>query len=228
MLITSAQQAPSSEPTIAIPITYFHTLEGEIAHMHRMQETLLQVPISKALVYGLRYKVKDIILRALQQNALDYIESDELFKAFTFLNQYLNNEPIGRRIGLNILALVVTLPPLVASTTNYFDNALYNGNHLLSIRNLFSTHGLGVCASLVWAAVLHGTIERYARKKDRENLGLVGMLLKHKMFSHPKHVAITPMMRELLLKKYSKETLRKALQEVEQLTDNNPTPADIK
>lgn len=191
---SSASQ--NNEPSIAIPVAYayegqlFKTADGQqiVRNFEKLPTTVIDLPVSKVLLDGLKYRLPQVVQSSLEKQAINYVGSSELHSG---LQGFLEHKLAEKRVRYGLHAFV-----------SAFDIVS------LALCNQPGTGDLGL-SYLCLCALVHTAIEFDYKKTMRKKYDpIIAYLLRHKAFSSPQHSSINKYLQRLLLKHYSKEQLK--------------------
>lgn len=187
----------NNEPSIAIPVAYAHegqlfkTADGQqiVRNFEKLPTTVINLPVSKVLLDGLKYRLPQAVQSSLEKQAINYVDSSELHSE---LKGFLENKLAEKRVRYGLHAFV-----------GAFDIVS------LALCNQPGTGGLGL-SYLCLCVLVHNAIEFDYKKTMRKKYDpIIAYLLRHKAFSSPRHSGINRYLQKSLLKHYSKEQLKK-------------------
>lgn len=187
-----------SEPTVAIPVEYAYEgqinkyVEGRRVILEELPTTLLELPVSKVLLDGLKYRLPEIVESSLQKQAINYVDSSKFHTALKEFFEKRSGQKLAR-FGLHTgFAVLADLPGMLL-LSSWEPEANFTGFMLLC-----------------FSALMHTAIEfDYKKIMQKKYDPIVAYLLQHKAFSAPQHSSINKYLQTLLLKHYSKEQLKK-------------------
>lgn len=195
------QANKDSEPTVSVPVEFAYEgqlnkyVEGRRVIIEELPTTLLELPVSKVLLDGLKYRLPEIVESSLQKQAVNYVDSSKFHNA---LKEFFKNKSEQRiaRVGLHTLF-------------GFFDL----GSILLLCSDERETNPIGFIL-LCMSMLMHTAIEcDHKNTMQKQYDPIIAYLLQHKAFSSPQHSSVNRYLQKLLLKHYSKEQLKK-LQEI--------------
>ncbi|MCL4380241.1 hypothetical protein M1466_01990 [Candidatus Dependentiae bacterium] len=197
------------EPTIAVPITYTHDVtfnqKGWIPSI--LQQTILQVPVSKALLYGIMQQEEDITIQALQAGALEYVDTPELYKAITAAIQIDKNITIGHILSQCFAFGLFTLPGSFRVIDFYIAEARFYRDDA----RIFIGAAIAIFA-------IHGGIKLFFSKAHKRSLRFISTLAAYGSFSHQRHAAINTLIQQRILQHYGKTALKKSIEQLKKST----------
>lgn len=192
-----SQSNKNNEPIVSVPVEYAYEgqinkyVEGRRVIIEDLPTTLLELPASRVLLDGLKYRLPEIVESSLQKQAVDYVDSSKFHNA---LKDFFAKKSQQRLewLGIHILFGI-------------FD--------LASILLLSSDEREANAAGFFWlcfSALLHAGIEcGYRETMQKKYDPIIAYLLQHKAFSSPQHSNVNRYLQKLLLQHYNKEQLKK-------------------
>lgn len=196
------------EPTIAVPITYAHDVTlNQKGWTNILQQTILQVPVSKALLYGIMQQEEDITIQALQAGALEYVDTPELYQAITAAIQIDKNITIVHILSQCFAFGLFTLP----GSSRVIDFYMAEARIYRDDARIFIGAAIAIFA-------IHGGIKLLFNKAHKRSLGFISTLAAYGSFSHQRHAAINTLIQQLILQHYGKTALKKSIEQLKKST----------
>lgn len=196
--------AERKEPTLAIPIRYMYAQQEPLdedlkVRVAALRQAILDIPVSKVLLHGIMYQDKFLTQLALQADALEYVDTPELYKAVSAVMQ------TNRIVCHLLLGIPVTIPLSLAAALEY---------------NRTNSAAPAVITA-VTLALLHGGMEGLLYIDRKLSLQCISILAAHGAFTNPRHAAVNHQLQQLILKTYGKRSLQQAVEQWKKTQQSN-------